>query len=294
MFRDACKKARAFTRPLLTVFRYVDGRFVHGAASMVIVNEEGWFITAAHLFDSLTKARAEAAEIREWTKRKLAIEGDPSLDAKRKRKQISRLSYDRNWIDHVAFFWMNGVDLAKPLATHVLHVSRAHDLAIGQIAGFDRSLFPEYPVFQNPNSDVEAGASLCRMGFPFAKTSVSADPDGSIAFGVDEVTYFPNEAMVTREVGEERSGPDGEPLPRYLETSTPGLRGQSGGPVFDSKGIVWGIQSFTAHISLGFDPPDPTNTQRTVHQFLNVGVCVHPAIIQWFMKKHGVKFASGQ
>jgi hypothetical protein len=62
--------------------------------------------------------------------------------------------------------------------------------------------------------------------------------------------------------------------------------------LFDTSGIVWGIQSHTAHISLGFDPPDPTNAQRTVHQFLNVGLSVHPVVLDWALTRFGVQFAS--
>jgi hypothetical protein len=54
--------------------------------------------------------------------------------------------------------------------------------------------------------------------------------------------------------------------------------------------MVWGIQSQTSHMSLGFDPPDPNNKNRTVHQFLNVGIGVHPATIVGMMVQHGVNF----
>jgi hypothetical protein len=37
---------------------------------------------------------------------------------------------------------------------------------------------------------------------------------------------------------------------KFIETSTPGLRGQSGGPLFDAKGEIWGIQSRTNFLEL--------------------------------------------
>lgn len=290
MFRDACRKARGFTRPIFSVWCHIDGRLVHSAASLVVVNAHGWFVTAAHVFHPLTKAMADESAIREYTQQKSAIEAHPSLDRKHKNKQIAKLPFDKDWITAAQYFWMNGP--IAPLAMKVLHASRSHDLAAGQIADFDPSSISEYPVFKRSDDNVEPGASLCRMGFPFAKTDLTLDVNGSANFNVAEVTYFPNEAMFTRHVGLDTADASGEPVPRFIETSTPGLRGQSGGPVFDQLGVVWGIQSHTTHVPLGFDPPDPNKPSQTIHQFLNVGNAVHPAIIRWFLTKHGVEFES--
>ena len=35
-----------------------------------------------------------------------------------------------------------------------------------------------------------------------------------------------------------------------FETTSPGLRGQSGGPIFSPDGLIYGIQSMTKHIDL--------------------------------------------
>jgi S1-C subfamily serine protease len=64
----------------------------------------------------------------------------------------------------------------------------------------------------------------------------------------------------------------------FIETSTPGLRGQSGGPLLDVKGEVWGVQSRTLHLDLGFKPTvkekgkDVVVTER---QFMHVGLATH-------------------
>jgi hypothetical protein len=289
MFRDACRKARGFTRPIFSVWRHIDGRAGHSAASLVIVNPHGWFVTAAHIFTPLTKAMTDASAVQEYTQQKSAIEAQP-LDRKHKQKQLAKLPFDPDWITAVKYFWMNGP--IAPFATKVLHVSGPHDIAAGQIADFDASSVSQYPVFKRSDDDVEPGAALCRMGFPFAKTDVTLDGSGNANLNVDEITYFPNEAMFTRHIGLDTADASGDPLPRFIETSTPGLRGQSGGPVFDQLGTVWGIQSHTTHMPLGFDPPDPKKPSQTIHQFLNVGKAVHPSILQWFLTKHGIQFES--
>jgi hypothetical protein len=78
-----------------------------------------------------------------------------------------------------------------------------------------------------------------------------------------------------------------------LETSSPGLKGQSGGPIVDTRGVVWGIQSKTANLSLGFDPTVPSEDgkkqgSRKEHQFLNVGWAAHPETIVGLLKEKGV------
>ena len=80
-----------------------------------------------------------------------------------------------------------------------------------------------------------------------------------------------------------------------VEMSTPGLRGQSGGPVFDTQGRVWGMQSQTGHLDLNFDVDQLVNrdgVQKRVRDsaFLHVGLCVHVDALKAFMRENGVHF----
>ena len=71
-----------------------------------------------------------------------------------------------------------------------------------------------------------------------------------------------------------------------LELSTPGLRGQSGGPLFDEDGLICGMQSSTNHLHLGFDMKNfeyktGGKTIKVTNQpFLHVGHCIHANIIK--------------
>ena len=77
-------------------------------------------------------------------------------------------------------------------------------------------------------------------------------PEGSVP-----LPLFPMEGMFTRVVNTRAPGSgDGEPS-AFIETSTPSVVGQMGGPVFDADAVVWGIQSHTMHHALGFRPPVP-------------------------------------
>jgi hypothetical protein len=77
---------------------------------------------------------------------------------------------------------------------------------------------------------------------------------------------------------------------KYVETSSPGLRGQSGGPIFDAHGSIWAIQSQTVHLQLGFSPQvKQGGTQHTEHQFLNVGWGVHAETVLGLLNQLGIE-----
>jgi hypothetical protein len=78
--------------------------------------------------------------------------------------------------------------------------------------------------------------------------------------------------------------------------STPGLKGQSGGPLFTKEGIVCGMQFATNHLHLGFDMKNKeviSNGEKiriTNQPCLHVGYCIHANIIKQFLQEHGVKY----
>jgi S1-C subfamily serine protease len=82
---------------------------------------------------------------------------------------------------------------------------------------------------------------------------------------------------------------EGVPV-KFVETSSPGLGGQSGGPVFDVDGRVWGIQSRTQHLDLGFSPEAKIDGKTVAErQFLNVGLAVHAETVIAFLEKAGIE-----
>ena len=87
---------------------------------------------------------------------------------------------------------------------------------------------------------------------------------------------------------------DGSAQATFVETSTPGLRGQSGGPLLDAAGRVCGIQSHTIHLDLGFDAQfsagDGVACER---QFLNVGESTHVADVIALLDEVGVHYQLG-
>jgi hypothetical protein len=100
---------------------------------------------------------------------------------------------------------------------------------------------------------------------------------------------FPNDGMHTRIMIDNQNGR----TVKFIETSTPGLRGQSGGPLFDVKGDIWGVQSRTSFLELGFTPTKKEGNKEIVeHQFLNVGMAGHVQHAVELFKQHNVAYDS--
>ena len=67
-----------------------------------------------------------------------------------------------------------------------------------------------------------------------------------------------------------------------IETSNPGIKGQSGGPIYDQKGTVWAIQTATSSYELDFATKEK--------QYYHVGIGVHAATIIDFLKHENITF----
>jgi hypothetical protein len=78
----------------------------------------------------------------------------------------------------------------------------------------------------------------------------------------------------------------------FIETSSPGLRGQSGGPTFDINGTIWAIQSQTHHMKLGFgdNQKQSKELEHLKYQYLNVGWGTHALTITSFLTENKISF----
>lgn len=63
MFAQACKRATCFTRPVVISRRYFDRSTDCGCGAFVVINDEGWIVTAAHLLSAYGRIQQDAEEI---------------------------------------------------------------------------------------------------------------------------------------------------------------------------------------------------------------------------------------
>ncbi|WP_400240535.1 serine protease [Methanomethylophilus alvi] len=285
MFAKACERVYKFTRPLIISTRTVDGTVSSSCGTFIIINPEGWILTAGHLFDSFVKYQQDMKKIKEVEeinarKASMAVPGAMTLS--------DTIQLDPKWITNHSFWW--GGD---GLRITSVYVNREIDIALAKLDGFRPDMVQEYPIFRDPDT-MRPGTSICRTGFPFANIATDFD-EGSKSFrirnGVLPLPFFPNDGIHTRNVLKQNKSKEGNYDMLYVETSTPGLKGQSGGPIFDTNGHIYAMQVQTNHIPLGFHPISEYDGKSIVeNQFLNVGIGVHGKLLQQIMRDHHISF----
>lgn len=288
MFANAYKKTVSFTHPIIISVRLFDKEVKSSLGSYVVLNPEGWIVTAAHLLEAFPASQQHTKEIAAYKEQVLTIEQNQQLNVKQKRKEISRLKSNPKWITNHSFWW--GID---DIYLKELKVLPEGDLAVARLEPFDSKVISTYPTLKNPSS-LPLGTSLCKLGFPLFQIETTFNEESNsfeLAPGTLPVPRFPIEGIYTRNIVMDKSR-DGKYQIKFLETSSPGLRGQSGGPIFDTQGTVWAIQSRTVHFPLGFSPKVEKNGREVEeNQFLSVGWGVHPELLVAFLNDHGINFA---
>ena len=167
-----------------------------------------------------------------------------------------------------------------------------YDLAIIKFNGIGK-LYDGHCTFLKDDYEIKQGKSLCRLGFAFPEfTNYKIDSCNNLIFtnqGNTSTPLFPIDGIVTRLVKDQKQL-------FAIELSTPGFKGQSGAPLFDNKGIIYGIQSLTKHYHMGFDIINEEvqiGTSKKIisnHPFIHLVQCVHVNIIKEFLKNNNIKF----
>jgi len=288
MFAKAYSLARCFTQPVIISTRLYDKTVECTGGAFIVLNDEGWIITAAHLWESFSAYQRHTGELQAHKKQLEEIEQDQNLTEKQRNKKLRRIKPNPHWITNHSFWW--GWDRVSVKDVRALPEC---DVVVGRLEPFKQTMVKAYPIIKDPSKGLNPGTSLCKLGFPFHELKASFDEAKDVfvlAPGVVPLPLFPIEGIYTRNASVGRSK-DGKYEIKFLETSSPGLRGQSGGPIFDTNGTVWAIQSRTTHFLLGFSPKVKRNGKEIEeNQFLNVGLGVHPEVIVAFLTANGISF----
>jgi hypothetical protein len=293
VFVAAIERAAEFTRPLHVIFRYFGSTVVRpGTATLFFVNPDGWALTCRHVTEQFALVNAVNGRYRAFKAERAA------LGEKHRRHQVRDLErkygLGKDELAELKFKVINCIDGGSGIRA-IPHPTL--DIALLKFQDFTILHCKTFPVFAREGGDLKQGMFLCRLGFPFPEFTnfaydVTADAIDWTAEGRQDTPRFPIEGMVTR-----HSGPAIGTITGF-ELSTPGLRGQSGGPAFDAEGRVWGMQSETTHLDLDFDVDTEVargGVRKPVKEsaFLHVGRCVHVDALKAFMRENNVAFADG-
>ncbi|GAB2766529.1 hypothetical protein GCM10027275_05500 [Rhabdobacter roseus] len=294
MFVDAIEKVDQFTRPIHFIARYYGGSdIIPGTATLFFVNEEGCAITCRHVAEHLLQAEAIYAHYLKFKTELRSYGSGRVSDALRTRLE-DQYKINKETAIRVRSNFVNSVSGFKRFTIH-LHASQ--DLAIIQFHDYEAKHYQGHAYFLRDGRHIRQGKYLCRLGYPFPeftnyRLNQQLDDIEWTNEGRINTPNFPIDGIVTRHIGENggQSGITG------IEMSTPGLRGQSGGPLFDRAGVVYGMQSATRHLHLGFDQTNreviSEGLKRRVsnYPFLNVGLCVHVDVIKNFLREKNIRF----
>jgi hypothetical protein len=291
MFQNAIAQVSRFTRPLHTIMRTYGGKILPGSATLFFVNEDGVAITCKHVANLIPTADKLNAEYRAFRAERDRLARDNKYHSHLKDLEL-KYKYSPERIIQQKNNFLNCLDKLEQITAH-MHPTL--DLAILEFKGFTRPLYQSHAVFVKDSSTIRQGKTLCRIGFPFPEFNnfvynQQTDDIDWTQTGHQDSPIFPMDGIITRFVATPGEGITG------IELSTPGLRGQSGGPLFDADGHIYGMQFAANHLHLGFDITDREIIQDgktkkvSNHPFLHVGLCVHVENIKAFLRQHNIKF----
>lgn len=288
MFAKAIQEVAGFTRAIHTISRNFDSQQVQrGSATLFFVNDDGYALTCKHVAQWLSNAEEINRVYSQY------------LKGNRDGQQTKQLAYQLNLnSDSISEMRVTFVDCVDQIKNLKIHAHPEYDLALIKFEGFNKKLFTNTPRFLKNTSSINPGEMLCRLGFPFPEFSnfqlnLEKNILEWVPKGNARSPRFPIEGMLTRFLGDKNGKVYG------IEMSTPGLRGQSGGPLFDTEGRIIGMQSRTKHLHLGFDIEEKSiiahGKEKKVndYSFIHLGECIHVSVIKEFLNQHQVSFEEG-
>ncbi|SHO61273.1 S1 family peptidase [Algoriphagus zhangzhouensis] len=287
MFVKAIQEVSGFTRAVHSISRsFGSNQIQRGSATLFFINNDGWALTCKHVAQWISQAEKINQRFTSFQQQSHEMNG------KQQNNLAKSLGLTPQSTAEMRITFVDCIDKMSNLK-FISHPD--YDLALIQFAGFDKLLINNTPKFLENDQAVQPGAMLCRLGFPFPEFSnFKFNPEKQVLEwtqeGAARSPRFPIEGMVTRFLG----GKGGKVY--GIEMSTPGLRGQSGGPLFDTEGRIIGMQSRTKHLHLGFDIEDKEivahgkSKKINDYAFIHLGECIHVSVIKEFLNQHQINF----
>jgi hypothetical protein len=294
MFVKAIEEIQKFTRPIHIIVRYYGNDYVTpGTGTLFFVNDEGVAITCKHIADNIIQA--DTINQRYSSIKDERNSFGTKIDG-RYKKQMAALETQYALVKQESIIQIKWtiMDAFDTITTIDCITHPYLDLAILKFKGFTKKLYSGHARFLKDSSAVKQGKYLCRYGYPFPefdnyRYDLLKDDIEYTTTGNPATPSFPIDGIITRHLGDRKQIIG-------IEMSTPGLRGQSGGPLFDEEGNVYGMQYATNHLHLGFDMKNKEivsegkKTKVNNQPFLHVGHCVHVDRIKEFLAEHQIRF----
>jgi Trypsin-like peptidase domain len=291
MFVEAIEEVDNFTRPIYSISRTFGGSVTGGTGTFFFVNENGVAVTCKHVAQLIIQAEEINQRYRYFRAERQQISTNSATFLEDTKTLEQKYGYEPSTVIQMKHNFFKAFDSIEGME---IHLHGTLDLAIIEFKGFKEKRYSSFARFIADPQQVKQGRTLCRLGYPFPEftnfryNSVNDDIEWTTE-GNPNTPRFPMDGIITRFVG------DGQQVVS-IEMSTPGLRGQSGGPLFDTQGRVYGMQFLTSHYHLGFDIQqkevmiDGQTIPISNHPFLHVGWCVHVDRMKDFLREKNISF----
>lgn len=291
MFIKAIEIASKFTRPVHTITKsYNREDIIPGAATLFFINEEGYALTCKHVVEMLLQSEQINDNFNKFKAERSQLKQGKNFNRLLKELLLKYKIQNNSTIQIKNTFF----DCVDKMSGFSVLVHPHFDLALIKFNNFSKLHCTDFAIFKKDTSTIKQGKHLCRLGFPFPEfTNFKYNKDNDDiewnSIGKKGSPIFPIDGMITRFLADQHG--------KYgIELSTPGLRGQSGGPLFDSDGIVYGMQSRTKHLHLGFDIENVEISSKgqlkkvSNYSFIHLGECISVDVIKDFLKQHKINF----
>ena len=278
MFQSACQTVLYghAVLPIEIATQLKSGKTGYGVGAGILVNQEGWILTAGHLVNAIKNHTDAATKSKLHQQRITDIRNDGALsDAEKNAKLGSLGELEQDSIANSAIRLAN-------VTPHQINGTLFEPADVGVIKAENFPIPPEYQQPRFRKEPIYLGEMFCRAGYPFYEKLVEWNEEKQVFESKEEtVPLFVNEGIISRFLVHKIDlGDSQKTIVNLMETSSPGLRGQSGGPLFDKEGRIVGMQIQTTCYALDFKGEKDGHTE---HQFLNVGRALHVETILRFL-----------
>lgn len=287
MFKQSIKNNSKFLTPFLQGIKlYGSEEILSNIGTMIIINEDGILLTCKHIADEIINT-------------KILIDSYPNLLEQLKQlsqKEKKQFEKQNNLTEEACVLSTINWFFDMPINTTIKIIPHPFlDLAIIKLEGIKFEI-DNYPIFSEQIP--EQGQSICKLGYAFPTVDIFKynKENNDIIVKEDgflELPLFPIDGIVTRHINMNIDNKKYDNV--MFETSTPGLRGQSGGPIFAPDGLIYGIQTMTSHMDLNFDIN--TEVKRgnktkkiTSTSFINLGIGISSKEIIKFLEENHINY----
>ena len=278
MYKKSIKENSRYLIPFIEGIKYYGkDQIEHNLGTMMVLNKNGDILTCKHIANEFIANLELGEKYKNIIKEINNVKNDKELKKIEEKYQINK--------DSVV---LSNINLPFNVDGRVqidIKVHKYLDLAIIRFKDIKFNM-DNYPIFSK--NLPEQGQSICKLGFAFPEYDFFeySKKQENIVMKKNIVAnfpLFPLDGIVTRHIMD-----DNQELSMF-EMSTPGLGGQSGGPIFNPDGIVYGIQSMTKYMKLPLNLIN-SNDKIDINPYISLGVGISSVEIIKLLEENKIDF----